>query len=126
MLGPAELIAFVPSADLDRARTFYEDVLGFAVEDVSPYACVLRSGEVMLRVTKVEELVPQAFTVLGWKVSDIRGVVTGLVAKGVAFERFDGMDQDADGVWTTPGGDGVAWFKDPDGNVLSLTEFAGG
>jgi predicted enzyme related to lactoylglutathione lyase len=123
MLDSAVLMAFVPSTDLDRARTFYHGVLGLAAEEINSYACVLRSGGMMLRITKVDEFVPQPFTVLGWTVADVRQAVSGLAAKGVVFERFDGMDQDASGVWSTPGGDKVAWFKDPDGNTLSLTQF---
>ena len=126
MLDKAKLIAFVPSTDLDRARSFYQYVLGLAVVETNPYACVLRNGEVMLRVTKVEVLAPQPFTVLGWQVADIQQAVDSLAAKGVNFEHFEGMGQDAAGVWSTPGGDKVAWFKDPDGNTLSLTEFVAG
>jgi catechol 2,3-dioxygenase-like lactoylglutathione lyase family enzyme len=118
------LVAFVPSADLDRSRTFYRDVLGLPVEEFNSFACVMRSGEVMLRVTRVDGLTPQSFTVLGWQVSDIGHCVAELAAKGVVFEHFDGMGQDATGVWSTPDGSKVVWFKDPDGNTLSLTQFA--
>ena len=76
----------------------------------------------MLRVTAVPELKPAGYTVAGWRVDDIADAIKGLAEGGVDFQRFDGMDQDELGVWTTPGGDKVAWFRDPDGNVLSLTE----
>jgi predicted enzyme related to lactoylglutathione lyase len=118
-----DLIAFVPATDLDRARMFYEGTLGLAFESESPFACVFRAGGTMLRVTKVDTLTPQPFTVLGWAVADIGKEVRDLTSAGVRFARFDGMDQDELGVWTTPDGSKVAWFTDPDGNTLSLTEF---
>ncbi|MFG1795622.1 VOC family protein [Nocardia sp. NPDC049149] len=124
LLTAAEVIGFAPSTDLERSRRFYGDVLGLEVAEVTPFACVLRGGNAMIRVTAVESLVPQPFTVLGWTVSDIAGTVAELVARGVEFRRYDGMGQDEDGVWTTPGGDKIAWFTDPDANVLSLTEFS--
>jgi predicted enzyme related to lactoylglutathione lyase len=123
MLGQASIIAFAPSADLERARGFYEGVLGLAVEEVNGFALVLRVGSTMLRVTRVDALNPQPFTVLGWAVDDIEGTVDGLVSRGVTFHRYDGMPQDDRGIWTAPGGGRIAWFSDPDGNVLSLTAF---
>lgn len=124
MLGSAALVGFVPSTDLDRARGFYEGALGLTVEDVNPYACVLRAGGTMLRITKVDQLAPQPFTVLGWVVADIARTAAQLGARGITFERFDGLGQDEAGVWTTPSGDKIMWFKDPDGNTLSLTQFS--
>jgi catechol 2,3-dioxygenase-like lactoylglutathione lyase family enzyme len=123
MLTDAAAVAFLPSRDLARSRRFFAEVLGLAVQDVTPYACVLRAGGTMLRVTKVDELHPQPFTVLGWQVPDLRVTVIQLTGAGVDFLRFPGMDQDDDGIWAAPGGDLVAWFKDPDLNVLSLTQF---
>ncbi len=117
-------IAFLPSRDLARARRFFAGTLGLPHLETTPFACVFQAGPTMLRVTKVDDLRVQPFTVLGWQVTDIGAVVAELTGRGVAFLRYDGMDQDADGVWTTPGGDRVAWFADPDGNTLSLTEFA--
>jgi catechol 2,3-dioxygenase-like lactoylglutathione lyase family enzyme len=119
-----ELIAFIPSTDLERSRMFYEGVLGLLVEQTNPFALVLRSGEVMVRVTLVDALAAQPFTVLGWQEDDITLRIGILSGAGVAFLRYDGMGQDELGVWTTPSGDKVAWFLDPDANVLSLTEFA--
>ena len=118
-----EVIAFVSTTDPARARAFYAETLGLELESESPFAVVLRSGGTMLRVTVVEQLTPQPFTVLGWSVPDIAATIEKLSARGVAFERFDGMDQDELGVWTSPAGGRIAWFKDPDGNVLSLTQF---
>jgi catechol 2,3-dioxygenase-like lactoylglutathione lyase family enzyme len=123
MLTSAAPIAFLPSTDLDRSRQFFGDRLGLAVEEVTPFACVVRVGTTMLRVTKVDELRAQPFTVFGWEVPDIHVVLAGLAAAGITCVRYDGMDQDAAGVWTTPGGDRIAWFRDPDGNTLSLTQF---
>ena len=121
MLSSATPIAFLPSTDLERSRHFFADRLGLVVVDVSPFACVVRVGTTTLRITKVDQLVPHPFTVFGWDVPDIYPVMAGL---DVAFLRFDGMEQDADGVWTAPGGSRIAWFRDPDGNTLSLTQFA--
>ena len=125
MLTSAELVAFVPSTDLDRAERFYVGVLGLTAAEVSPYALVVQSGPTQVRITKVEHLDPQPFTVLGWTVSDIASSLADLVEQGVTAERFDGMAQDGYGVWTAPGGARVAWFKDPDGNLLSLTQLPG-
>jgi hypothetical protein len=83
---------------------------------------VFDANGTMLRVTAVPELKPAGYTVAGWLVDDIGAAVRSLRDAGVDFRRFEGMDQDDLGVWTTPGGDKVAWFNDPDGNVLSLTQ----
>jgi catechol 2,3-dioxygenase-like lactoylglutathione lyase family enzyme len=124
MLGAANVIAFLPSIHLERSRRFYADSLGLTVEELTPYACVVRAGQTMIRITKVDELRPQPFTVLGWEVTDIRREVDELTVRGVEFTRYDGVDQDAAGIWLAPGGDAIAWFRDPDGNTLSLTQFA--
>lgn len=125
MLGSAPVTAFVPAADLERARRFYKGTLGLTVEDITPFACAVRGGGTMVRITKVDEPRPQPFTILGWEVDDIRGTVRDLAARGVTFTRYDGMDQDELGVWRSPGGAEVAWFTDPDGNTLSLTRSLG-
>ncbi|GAA4252324.1 VOC family protein [Dactylosporangium darangshiense] len=124
MLADAAAIAFVPSTHLDRSRAFYSAVLGLELREQTPFACVFRAGGTMLRVTRVDELRPQPFTVLGWAVPDLRATLADMVAAGVTFHRYEGMPQDEDGVWQTPGGDLVAWYPDPDGNTLSLTQFA--
>ncbi len=125
MLEAAHAMAFVPATDLGRAREFYEGVLGLEVLDVSGFACVFRVGGATLRVALVGELSPQPFTVFGWAVGAISETMAGLAARGVEFLRYEGIDQDPACVWTTPGGDRIAWFRDPDGNVLSLTQFHG-
>jgi catechol 2,3-dioxygenase-like lactoylglutathione lyase family enzyme len=122
MLGSSDLVAFTASADLPRARAFYQGVLGLPLVEQDDFACVFDANGTMLRVTAVREVSPAGYTVLGWRVADIGAAVAGLSARGVAFSRFDGMDQDDNGIWTTPGGAKVAWFTDPDGNVLSLTQ----
>lgn len=122
MLGSADLVAFVPATDLERAREFYGGTLGLELESVNPFAVVLRSGGVMLRVTQVEALRPQPFTVLGWSVEDISDTAHRLATAGVELTRYDGMDQDELGVWTSPDGSRIAWFTDPDGNTLSMTQ----
>ncbi|MFC6006957.1 VOC family protein [Angustibacter luteus] len=123
MLATSDVVAFAPATDLARARTFYERVLGLRVIDENAYAVVFDAHRTMLRVTAVAKVAHPGYTVLGWRVADLSKSVSGLVSLGVVFARYDGMEQDAQGVWTTPNGDHVAWFSDPDGNVLSLTEF---
>lgn len=122
MLSNAHLVAFAPSTDLVRARQFYESVLGLEVLDVSSYACVFRSGDASLRVAAVESFTPAPFTIVGWEVIDIGEFLDRLSAQGVTTIRYPGMAQDHDGAWTTPTGDRVVWFLDPDGNTLSVTQ----
>jgi len=124
VLGGASFIGFVPTTDLSRARAFYEGTLGLRCTDENPAAVVFDVNGAMLRVTAVPELAPAGFTVAGWRVDDIEAAAKALAGAGVDFRRYEGMGQDELGVWTTPGGDKVAWFTDPDGNVLSLTQFA--
>jgi catechol 2,3-dioxygenase-like lactoylglutathione lyase family enzyme len=122
MLAGDDLIAFVATADPERAREFYAGTLGLALEHEGPFALVFRAGATMLRVAIVDTVVAAPYTVLGWAVGDVAARVRELAARGVAFERYDGMEQDELGVWRSPGGARVAWFKDPDGNTLSLTQ----
>jgi catechol 2,3-dioxygenase-like lactoylglutathione lyase family enzyme len=124
MLDGSDLIAFAATSDLDRARAFYEGTLGLRLVEQNDFAWVFDAHGTMLRVTQVSEVARYGYTVLGWRVGDIAKMSVGLRARGVDFTRYDGMDQDENGVWTTPGGDRVAWFCDPDGNTLSLTQFA--
>ena len=123
MLGSSDVIAFAAATDLDRARAFYEQALGLPLVGQNEIACVFDVNGTMLRVTAVPDVPRAGYTVLGWRVTDIAAAARDLAARGVVFIRYDGMDQDGDGVWTTPGGDKVAWFADPDGNILSLTQF---
>ncbi len=123
MLAEASFVGFVPVSDPERARAFYADLLGLRVIEQSSFALVLDAHGVMLRVTPVPSLSVQPFTIAGWSVPDIDATVRGLTARGVRFTRYDGMAQDELGIWTSPSGDRVAWFADPDGNTLSLTAF---
>lgn len=123
MLESSHIVAFAAATDLDRARAFYEQALGLRVIEQNDFACVLDANGTMLRITAVPGIRRADYTVLGWRVTDIAAAVRDLAGRGVVFLRYDGMDQDGDGVWTAPGGDKVAWFADPDGNVLSLTQF---
>ena len=123
MLGSSQIVAFAAATDLDRARSFYQGTLGLRLIEQNQFACVFDARGTMLRVTAVQEVALPGYTVLGWRVDDIAHVVGELGAAGVAFTRYDGMGQDEDGIWTSPGGERVAWFTDPDGNNLSLTQF---
>lgn len=123
MLTSSEVIAFVATKDPARAKAFYQDSLRLKLIADEPFAIVFDAHGTMLRVSKVNELTPAPYTVLGWKVTDIRAAIGELAERGVAFERFKGMQQDEMGIATFPGGARVAWFKDPDGNTLSLTQF---
>jgi catechol 2,3-dioxygenase-like lactoylglutathione lyase family enzyme len=123
-LDRADVVAFLASTDVARARRFFEDVIGLRVLGDDPFACTFDANGTVLRVVAVPETVTAPYTVLGWIVDDIAQTVDGLQTRGVDFERFDGMQQDERGVWEAPGGDLVAWFKDPDANTLSLTELA--
>ncbi len=122
MLADARLVGFVAVTDLGRAEQFYGGTLGLAVRESTPYALVVDGGGTEVRLTLVEQRAAAPYTVLGWQVSDIEATVDDLVARGVTFTRYDGMDQDDRGVWTAPGGDRIGWFTDPDGNVLSLQQ----
>jgi catechol 2,3-dioxygenase-like lactoylglutathione lyase family enzyme len=122
MLGSTNIVAFVPTRDAARARAFYEGVLGLRFIKDDGYAMVLDANGIMVRVAKAPEFTPLPFTILGWQVSEIENVVRGLREKGVHFEIFGFFKQDELGIWTAPTGDKVAWFKDPDGNVLSVSQ----
>jgi catechol 2,3-dioxygenase-like lactoylglutathione lyase family enzyme len=123
MLARAKLIAFAPTSSPARAKEFYRDTLGLPLVSEDGFALVFDANGTMLRVTTVSELAPHRFTVLGWEVPDIRATVRDLQQAGVQFERYAGMTQDELGIWTAPGGARVAWFKDPDGNVVSVSQF---
>ena len=122
MLGSTNIVAFVPIKDSEKARAFYEGVLGLRFVKDDGFALVLEANGIMVRAAKMKEVTPAQFTILGWQVSDIEQVVRGLAAKGVHFEIFGFFKQDELGIWTAPNGDKVAWFKDPDGNTLSISQ----
>jgi catechol 2,3-dioxygenase-like lactoylglutathione lyase family enzyme len=120
MLGTQPVVTFILTRDKTKARTFYADTLGLRFVNDDGFAMVFDANGIMLRISEVKDFTPQPATVLGWQVEDITGVARALTQRGVHFERF-GMPQDELGIWTAPGGDQVAWFKDPDGNLLSLS-----
>jgi predicted enzyme related to lactoylglutathione lyase len=120
----ASIVAFVAVSDLDRAEQFYGQTLGLSLTDERPFAMVADVGGTMLRITAVDHLSVGAHTVLGWAVDDLDAAVAELVGRGVEFIRYVGMEQDGQGVWTSPNGSRIAWFFDVDGNTLSLTQFS--
>jgi len=123
MLASEKIIGFVPISDAARAKSFYAEKLGLKFVSEDSFAVVFDAIGNMLRLTRVQEVRPQPFTILGWQVSDIAATVQRLQAAGVEFERYaDFMKQDELGIWTAPGGSRVAWFKDPDGNILSVSQ----
>ena len=123
MLSTTNIVAFVPTTDFEKSRSFYEGVLGLRFVKNDGFAMILDANGIMVRVSKVPpDFKPLPFTILGWQVSEIESVVPALQKRGVAFERFSFFEQDALGIWTAPSGDKVAWFKDPDGNVLSVSQ----
>jgi catechol 2,3-dioxygenase-like lactoylglutathione lyase family enzyme len=125
MLGSSDIVAFVPSRSPKRSRSFYEQTLGLGFVSDDQFASVFNANQVMVRVVDVSGIDgfrPFPFTILGWSVEDVGKTVKALQKKGVKFERYEGMNQDQLGIWTSPSGARIAWFKDPDGNVLSLSE----
>jgi catechol 2,3-dioxygenase-like lactoylglutathione lyase family enzyme len=122
-LGEQRIMAFVAVKDPERAKKFYRDTLGLRlVSEELPFALVFDANGTMLRVTIVKKVIPAGYTVLGWQVPSANKAAKALQKAGVQFERFPGMNQDDLGVWNSPSGAKVAWFKDPDGNTLSISE----
>ena len=117
-------MAFCATHDGARARRFYQGTLGLNVISDDDYALALDAGGTVLRIQKVKHFTPHPFTALGWQVPDIAATVVALRGRGVVFETFPGMEQDQHAIWHSPNGTRVAWFKDPDGNILSLTQFS--
>lgn len=122
-VGAYSIVAFVPIADVEAAKAFYRDKLRLRlVSEELPFALVFDANGIMLRLAIGAKASPAAGTVLGWRVPELAPVVNELTQAGIRFERYDFMKQDELGIWDTPTGARVAWFKDPDGNVLSLSE----
>src|SRR5215472_4343782 len=120
MLRTANIVAFIATVDSSKARTFYEDVLGLRVISDDAISTVYDANGVELRMQKVKALTPQPHTALGWSVSSIHDSLKALASRGTVFEKYPYLQQDNDGIWSSPSGAKVAWFKDPDGNLLSL------
>lgn len=126
MLNDSSVIAFVATQKPEASRDFYARVLGLRLVEDNPFAIVFDAAGTMLRIQKVQQHTPAQFTALGWRVVDIDATVAGLAQRGVSMERFPGLEQDAAGVWVSPNDARIAWFRDPDGNLLSLTQFGTG
>jgi catechol 2,3-dioxygenase-like lactoylglutathione lyase family enzyme len=122
MLTHEDPIAFIATTQPDQAKVFYHERLGLPLIEDTPYALVFDANGTMLRIQKVHTLSPADHTVLGWQVVDIRETMRVLLKQGISFERYSGLPQDEEGIWMTPDSHKIAWFTDPDGNILSLTE----
>ena len=122
MLSTSSLVGFVATAHPNEARQFYGTKLGLKLVEEGPYALVFTANESQLRVQKVASVANIPYTALGWSVTDIVGTARWLLKQGVGLERYEGLTQDELGIWRTPDGSSVAWFRDPDGNTLSITE----
>jgi catechol 2,3-dioxygenase-like lactoylglutathione lyase family enzyme len=124
MLGECPVIAMIATTRPERAKKFYSEVLGLSLVEDGWFALVYMAGGTRLHIQKVKEFTPLPFTAMGWTVADIAATAAALAKNGIQFERYPGMEQDAAGIWTTPDHPAkVCWFKDPDGNTLSLTQF---
>ena len=122
MLAAGKLMGFVPTKDYEQARAFYEGKLGCEFMSLDQFALVVHIGGHMIRIVKMPNYTPHHATILGWQVGDIGAVAVWLRERGVETEKYPFV-QDRDlGIWTAPNGDKVAWFKDPDGNVLSVSQ----
>ena len=122
ILGSSKIVAFAGVKDAERAKTFYRDTLGLRLVSEDGFALAFDANGTMLRVSLVREVVAAPYTVLGWEVDDIVAKAKALMTAGVILERYDFVKQDELGIWTAPGGTRVAWFKDPDGNLLSISQ----
>lgn len=120
MLARADLVAFLACGDLEVAEEFYGSVLGLPLVEANDFARAFDANGTRLRVTRVDSPARAPYTVLGWTVADVEAAIAELEARGIEFNRYEGMDQDAHGVWVAPGGTRVAWFSDPDGNTISI------
>lgn len=123
MLNNSNVVAFVATSKPESAKSFYEQTLGLRLVSDDAFAIVFDANGVMLRIQKVQEHTPPPYTVLGWDVADIHESVNELSGGGIRCERYEWLEQDESGVWSAPSGAKIAWFKDPDGNTLSLTQF---
>lgn len=115
-------VAFIYASDRERAHAFYIGALGFTLKSADPFGDFIDMGKALMRMTVMPDFKGGAHPVLGWDVEDMGATVRALRERGVVFTIYDGMGQDADGVWSSPDGTKVAWFNDPDGNVLSLSQ----
>lgn len=124
MIADGTPVAFIPCRDPARVRAFYEETLGLELMAEDEFALTFDAGGTPVRLTRVAGHQPPPYTVLGWEVEDLDEAAAELGKRGIEMARFAGLEQDERGVWTAPAGSRVVWFRDPDGNVLSITEFA--
>jgi len=122
MITQNKLKAFIPTLKPEKAKAFYKGLLGLKLISEDKYGLEFDSNGTRLRINIVPEFKPHSFTVLGWDVDSIKSTIQSLNKKGIIFEKYDFIEQDELGIWTAPGGTKVAWFKDPDENILSLSE----
>lgn len=123
MLASGKMTGFVPTSDYEKARAFYEGKLGFSFVSLDQYALVVSIGGHNIRISKVPNFTPREGTILGWEVANIEQAVEWLRDRGVTLEKYPFVQDRERGIWTTPAGDKVAWFKDPDGNILSVSQY---
>jgi catechol 2,3-dioxygenase-like lactoylglutathione lyase family enzyme len=126
MLDKSRMVGFVPTKDYEAAREFYVGKLGFAFVSLDQFALVVRADEQKIRISKMPNFSPLQGTILGWEVEKIEEVVKWLAQRGVATEKYPFAQDKELGIWTAPGGDRVAWFKDPDGNILGISQHVQG
>jgi catechol 2,3-dioxygenase-like lactoylglutathione lyase family enzyme len=122
VLAETKLMAFVPVKDAEKARAFYVETLGLKFLADDSFAVMVEAAGIKVRLVRIANHVPEKFTILGWEVKDIEKDVTELAGRGVKFEQYGMPGQDARGIWSAPGGSKIAWFCDPDGNILSLAQ----
>jgi catechol 2,3-dioxygenase-like lactoylglutathione lyase family enzyme len=125
MLGRAPYVGFIPVSGISSIREFYVKTLGLTFVHEDDFALVVDAHGTTIRITPVPDFAPQPFTIAGWSSEDVVSTVARMREAGVVFQLFDGLDQDELGIWHAPGGDLVAWFRDPEGNVLSISGHAG-
>ena len=121
MLDSAKMVGFLFTTNYEKAKKFYHGKLGFRFIGQDEFALVVEVGGHMIRISRLPKFTPAQGTVLGWEVSDVEAAVAWLGERGVSVEKYPWVD-DPRGIWTAPGGSKVAWFKDPDGNVLSVSK----
>ena len=122
MTPDSKLIGFIPTRNADRALNFYQNLLGLRFVSDDAFAIVFESNGNTIRLVRIEDFTPAPYTILGWEVEDVESTVKELAAKGLTFQRYSFLEQSEEGIWTAPGGAKIAWFHDPDGNTLSLSQ----
>lgn len=125
MLATDHPMAFIPTIDAEKARKFYVETIGLHFVSEDTFALVVRSGNIDVRIVRMGSFSPAPYTIFGWKVPDIHAAVSDLSQLGICFEQYPFLQQNSSGIWAAPDGAGqVAWFKDPDGNILSISQHA--